>query len=315
MIISTLQLEEPYRSELDAAAAGQEVHHCALAQLSDDALAKVQAVFSYGADLSGDVLDNMPALRWIHIGQSGMEHLPMSLLAERGIVLTNSRGINSVAISEYVLCMMLNVVRRHDAFYESQRARRWNLDTRLDELCGKTVGILGLGKVGAEIALRADAFGMRVLGMDVIQKCVPHVEHVYLPQERCEMFAQCDFIVICMPLTPDTKHLIASQELSSMKPSAWVINVGRGAILQQSDLLSALEANQIGGAVLDVFEEEPLPPENALWGLSNVRITPHIAGDHLASYMPRMMKILCSNLRLYPDFSAMENLVDTSRGF
>lgn len=315
MIVSSLGLEEPYRGRLEQAAGGRPVRHCKLEELSARELAGVEILFTYGYDLPEETLARMPALRWVHIGQSGMDKLPMAALAGRGIWLTNSRGINAVAIAEYAMSMMLNVVRKSYVFYEQARAGRWDLETHLDEVCGKTLGIFGLGRVGRELAVRADAFGMRVLGADLGGGPVTGVERVYAPAQRLELLAQCDFAVLCMPLTPDTRHFIGAAELAAMKPSAWLMNVGRGPLVDETQLTRALEERRLAGAVLDVFEVEPLPAASPLWRMPNVYITPHIAGDHQASYMPRMMGVLCGNLAVYPRFEEMENPVDTARGF
>ena len=144
---------------------------------------------------------------------------------------------------------------------------------------------------------------------------MPNIEKIYLPAEKDALLEQCDFVVICMPLTPETHHLIDAAALKRMRSSAWLINVGRGPIVDESALIDNLQSKTIAGAVLDVFETEPLPAGHPLWSLSNVRITPHIAGDHLASYMPRMMAILSRNYQTYPDLAAMQNLVDVRRGF
>ena len=315
MIVSTLGLEEPWRSRLDRTAGGRPVRHCALAELTAEELEQTEILFTYGYDVTEKALAAMPALRWVHIGQSGMDKLPMAELARRGIRLTNSRGINAVAIAEYAMGMMLNVVRRSFVFYEQARAGVWDLETRRDEVCGKTLGIFGLGRVGRELAARAHAFGMQVLGVDLAPGTAPGVQAVYAPAQRLEVLARCDFVVICMPLTGETRHLFGEKELAVMKPTAWLMNVGRGPIVDEAALTRALEAGQLGGAALDVFETEPLPAGSPLWGMKNVYITPHIAGDHQASYMPRMMGVLCENLALYPAFERMENPVDPGRGF
>ena len=315
MIVSTLGLEAADQALMAQAAAGRAVMHTTLKQLSPEELAQVDALFTYGYDIPAERLAQMPALRWIHIGQSGMDKIPMKVLSQRAICLSNSRGINSVAIAEYAMSMMLNIVRKNPAFYDAAREKKWDLDTHLDELAGKTVGILGLGKVVAGLARRAAAFDMRVLGMEISPREVEHVEKVYLPAEKNELLPQCDFVVISMPLTPQTHHLFDAATLQILRPNAWLINVGRGPIIDDAALIQALESRAIGGAVLDVFETEPLPANHPLWSLPNTWITPHIAGDHLATYMPRMMAILCRNLSAYISGRPLENLVDVNRGF
>ncbi|MEG0768276.1 MAG: D-2-hydroxyacid dehydrogenase [Ruthenibacterium sp.] len=315
MIISTLALEEKYQQQLQEKFPDLCVQHASLDTLDISVLAETEILFTYGNDIPPERLAQMPNLKWIHIGQSGMDAIPMQILRERKIALTNSRGINSITIAEYVMCMLLNLVRNNYVFYEKAKLGIWDMETHLDELAEKTIGILGLGMVGKEIACRAAAFNMHVLGMNVIQTEIDGVEKIYLPQQRCELFAQCDYIVICMPLTSDTRGMLAAPEFKVMKPTAWLVNVGRGAIIDESCLVKALQTKQIAGAILDVFETEPLPAENALWKQPNVMITPHIAGDRQASYMPKMMRILCDNLYAYPAFNQMKNHVNLEQGF
>jgi len=172
-----------------------------------------------------------------------------------------------------------------------------------------------MGMVGKEIAKRAKAFDMTVYGLNISKDNVDHVDKNYLPSERIEMFKQCDFVVVCMPLTEETKYMISAKELKSMKKTAILINVGRGAIVKTDDLVESLKNHEISGAILDVFETEPLEQSSPLWSLENVLITPHVAGDRQASYMPRMMNILCNNLNLYPHMQEMKNVIHLELGF
>ena len=232
-----------------------------------------------------------------------------------GVAVTNSRGINSITIAEYVMNMMLNVVRNQAAFYKAYQEKRWDMVTRLDELAGKSLGILGMGMVGRETAKRAKAFDMLVYGLDRGKVDCEWLDGAFVTAELKEFLAVCDFVVICMPLTEETYHLFSGEVFDWMKETAVFMNVGRGPIVKEEDLIVALRQKKLAGAILDVMETEPLPADSPLWTMDNVMITPHIAGDRQASYMPRMMEILCHNLSLYPDIASMKNPVDLTQGY
>lgn len=309
MKVSTLNLDEEYRYLLEKEFPTTPILHARLADLNDYILAQVEAVFTYGYDLTPAMVNRMERLKWVHIGQSGMETLPFDLLKEKGVFITNSRGINASTISEYVLSAMLNIVRKSFVFADRARQKVWDSETTVDELLGKTVGIFGLGMVGREVAKRAKAFDMTVLGVDVFSGEVPFVDKRYTPELRMEVLPQCDFVVLCMPLLPSTQGMIARNELTMMKKTAWLINVGRGPLVVTDALVEAIDANMLAGAVLDVFDTEPLPQEDVLWSRENIWITPHTAGDHFAQYTPRMVEIIRHNLAQYPNFSGMQNKV------
>lgn len=309
MKVSTLNLDEEYRYLLEKEFPTTPILHTQLAQLNNHILAQVEAVFTYGYDLTPAMVNKLERLKWVHIGQSGMETLPFDLLKEKGVFVTNSRGINAPTISEYVLSAMLNIVRKSFVFADRARQKVWDSETTVDELLSKKVGIFGLGMVGREVAKRAKAFDMTVLGVDVISGEVPFVDQLYTPDQRMEVIPQCDFVVLCMPLLPSTRGMIDRNELTMMKKTAWLINVGRGPLVVTDALIEAIDAKKLAGAVLDVFETEPLAADDVLWTKENIWITPHTAGDHFAQYTPRMVEIIRHNLAEYPNYSQMQNKV------
>lgn len=315
-IVCTLGLEENYKKMLRERFTDLEIIHInRLSELTDDSLSKVEILFTYGDHMPEDIVRKMSSLKWVHSGQSGIEAMPQAVLSEKKVFVTNSRGINSVTIAEYVICMLLNITRNNYKFYEAFKRKEWDFDTHLDEIFGKTITIFGMGNVGSEVAKRCKAFGMKVYGVDPVRKTDENTEKILLPEERSDIIPESDVIVICMPLTENTRNMFTHKEFDLMKKTAVFINVGRGAIVKEEDFIHAMKRHRIGHAVLDVFEQEPLKPDNPLWTLDNIYITPHIAGDRQASYQPNMMKILCNNLEKYPDFEAMINLVKLNRGF
>lgn len=307
MIVSTLDLEDKFKVQLKDEFPGMPVIHTQLSSLSIEQLAEVEIMMTYGYDMTTEMVQKMSRLKWLHIGQSGMDPLPFDLLKKKGVYLTNSRGINSGIISEYVLCAMLNIARKTFQYEEKARQKIWASDIEVEELSLKTVGIFGLGMVGKEIAKRCKAFGMRVLGVDVLSEGVPFVDQIYLPYQRQAVLAQCDFAVLSMPLLPSTKGMFDRSEFSALPNNAWVINVGRGPLIVNEALVEAIDSGKIAGAVLDVFSTEPLPADDVLWTRKNIWITPHHAGDHFPQYAPRMVEIIRYNMARYPDFKLMRN--------
>lgn len=309
MIVSTLNLEQKYRDQLARDFPNMLIYHVQLSGLSDKELAQVRAVMTYGYDMTPEVTRKLNALQWLHIAQSGMDPLPFDLLQEKGVHITNSRGINSSIISEYVLCAMLNVTRKAFVYAEMAKQKIWASDIEVEELSLKTVSIFGVGNVGRQVAKRARAFGMQVLGVDNHTDGIPFVDQMFRPHHRLEVLAQSDFVVLCLPLLPSTVNTIDRQELEVMRNTAWIINVGRGSLINSQALIEAIEAKKIGGAALDVFETEPLPPDDKLWTRENIWITPHTAGDHFPQYAPRLVEIICYNMAQFPHFEQMLNHV------
>ena len=252
-------------------------------------------------------------LCWIHTVSAGVDHVLVPELEDADVVLTNASGVFGVPIAEMVMGYMLTVVKRLPELMEQQQGRRWRkLD--LDELRGKTVGILGMGDIGGEVARLSRAFGMRVVGLR--RHLQPHdaADQIYPPGRLHELLACSDFVTVATPLTSETRGMIGRAELEAMKPNAWLINVSRGPVVDEEALLKALQEKIIGGACLDVFADEPLDAESPLWALPNVIITPHNSWSS-----PRMMEreaeLFLENLRRYVKGEPLRNVVDTQAGY
>lgn len=313
-MVSTLDLEERYREMLRCQFPQLYVNHAdALDALDGETLAAAEILLTYADRLPIETVSRMKSLKWIHAAQSGIEAMPGALLQKMGVFVTNSKGINSVTIAEYVMSMLLGMVRNQARFYEAYQDKHWDTTTRIDELYGKSVGILGVGMAGRETAKRAKAFDMKVYGFGRTKSSCEYLDRSFVTGELREFLSICDFVIICMPLTSETFHLFAGQVFDWMKTSAILINIGRGSIVKEEDLIRALREKKLAGAILDVMETEPLPADSPLWTMEHVMITPHIAGDRQPSYMPRMMDIFCHNLSVYPKFDSMKNPVNLTQ--
>lgn len=310
MLVSTLGLDEWERGYLNSLI-NTEVIHKKLKEFTDEELSQIEGVFSYGYDLKEETISKMTSLKWIHIGQSGMEYLPFAYLKERGIKVTNSRGINASNISEHILCSMLNHARKSAVYMEKQKRHEWDTETRMGELRDSTLAVLGLGMAGCEVVKRALAFGMKVYGMDIVEVSIDGVEKVYRPSEINEVLSRADYIALTMPLTKDTYHIINGDSLSAVKNGAYLINTGRGGLVDIEELKKAIIDGHLSGASLDVFEKEPLDEKSELWSFDErLTITPHIAGDHFASYGKRMIEVMARNISVYPVYEEMINKVN-----
>lgn len=256
-----------------------------------------------------------PKLKWIQALSAGVDTYPLEKIKNRGIILTNVRGIHSVNIAEYVICAMIMQARSLPNYMKDQQMKKWDRTYPQGEIYGATIGILGLGAIGVEIARKASFMGMKVIGVKRSPGKVPGVDKVYGQEEMEEVFRESDYVVNLLPYTPGTEKIISKKYFDLMKNSASFINVGRGKTVNEKDLAEVLAQGKIKGLVGDVFYEEPLPEVSPLWELNNVFITPHIAGSS-EKYLERAAEIIRHNLRVYlNNEGAMLNLIDLDAGY
>ncbi|MDO4153627.1 MAG: NAD(P)-dependent oxidoreductase [Clostridia bacterium] len=236
--------------------------------------AAVDAVVCNGLFLYHDIKE-FKNLKCIQLTSAGLDRVPLDYIQEKGIHLYNARGVYSVPMAEWALCGVLSLYKHLNAFSEKQKNHLWEKDREVRELQGDTVLIVGCGSVGTACAERFKAFGMRVMAAD-IQKPQSDVYDAYFSmQEIDKALETADVIVLTLPLTADTRGFFRAERFSHCKNGAILVNIARGAVVKEKDLTDALVSGNLGGAVLDVFEDEPLPKDSPLWELENVMITPH----------------------------------------
>ncbi len=249
---------------------------------------------------------------------AGVDKLPLDLLKERNILLTTGRGIHPIHMSEYAISMMILDARNLDKVLEEKKAKNWAaFKYQQDQIYGKKLGILGIGAIGKELARKADAMGMEIVGIKKNPVDVEYVSKVYDMQEGMEViFSTCDYIVNLFPNTPETNKIINKKYMTMMKPTACMINIGRGDTVNEEDLYDALVNKQFKRYITDVFITEPLPQESKFWDLDNIVITPHICGPNV-TYMDKAYPIVSHNIQCYLDknFSAMKNLFSHEIGY
>lgn len=268
------------------------------------------------AILAGDLDDRhlaAPNLRWVHCDHAGLNKSACPEVFRRGLLVTSSSGRSAAALAEHALFFMLLFAYRYPAFLEAQRAHRWGIEGQdtLRGLIGQTVGVVGLGNTGREVAARAHAFGIRVLGYRRSATEVPGVDRLYAAERGDsldELLAASDFVVLATPLSDRTHHLLGRRELGLMKPTAVLVNMARGAVVDEAALIEALRSGRLGGAGLDVFDQEPLPTDSPLWDLPNVLITPH-ATPQVPDRTHRSLEMVCENARRYRAGEPLINLL------
>ena len=252
-------------------------------------------------------------LRWIQAPVAGLERYMFPELAAHPVVLTNMRGVYADMVPEHAFALVLALARGMHRYAWLQRERTWQKQ-EIVILAGKTMGVVGLGSIGGGVADRARAFGMRVIAVDPKADRHPGVERVLRPDRLRELLAESDFVVIAAPHTPETENMIRRRELQAMKRSAFLVNVGRGVIVDLADLTEALAAGEIAGAGLDVFEVEPLPTDHPLWGMDNVVITPHAATE-TPELSGRWLGVLADNAARVARGEPLQNVVDKQRWY
>ncbi|MEE2805255.1 MAG: D-2-hydroxyacid dehydrogenase [Pseudomonadota bacterium] len=285
--------------------------------------------------LTPAILAAAKELRWVQSPTASLEHFIFPELIDHPCVLTNMRGIYSDVIADhvlgYVLCFARNLhlylrqqVRCHYEPIGGEAARATfaagpgtvnAIDKAHLHVADCTLGIVGLGAIGLEIARRARAFDMRVIAVDPVDKALPEgISAVWAPEQLNRLLEASDFVVIAAPHTPDTERMFRSAQFAAMKNSAYLINIGRGAIVDLSDLVVALNDSEIAGAALDVFETEPLPSDHPLWQMANVLMTPHVAAAsvHIAE---RHLGVVVENVRRFVAGKPLINIADKTRWF
>jgi phosphoglycerate dehydrogenase-like enzyme len=273
--------------------------------------------WDFAHELLREVLRMAPHVRWVHSRAAGIDKLLFAELLSSPAVLTNGSGVFSPALGEWVLGAILYFAKNMRRLIRNQAEGRWDLFT-VTEIAGQTLGIVGYGDIGRAIASRAHALGMRVLGMTrrgpLANRMDPLVSEIFAPADRIRMIAQCDYIAVAAPLTPETRGLIGEAEFAAMKPNAVVINVGRGPVIDEAAMIRSLTEKRIEGAALDVYDCEPLPQGHPLYYLDNVLLSPHCA-DHTADWLDASMRFFVAQYERFRKGEPLLNIVDKQAGY
>lgn len=277
--------------------------------------ASAEVLITYGEDLAPHHIHEASSLQWIMVTSAGMELMPLKELDERNILVTNAKGIHKIPMAEYTISMMLQTARSTKKLIENEAIGKWERNTPISEIHGKTIAILGAGAIGGEIARLASAFSMRILGVNSSRRAVPFIDEMFTLNELDSVLPQADFVVSVLPSTTETRRFLEDKYFSMMKNSAVFLNVGRGDLVAENVLIHALESGEIAHAILDVFEVEPLPQDHPFWKMENVTVTPHLS-SRTKGYQPRALEIFQHNLHVFlHGGSDYQNIIDVKRGY
>ncbi|RPI45995.1 MAG: D-2-hydroxyacid dehydrogenase [Betaproteobacteria bacterium] len=258
-------------------------------------------------------LKRMPRLRWIQAMNAGVDPWLASQDLRAETTLCCARGSHRISMPENILGALFHVTKPYMAIALDQRESRWQKRMSVP-LAGKTLGILGLGAIGQELARKAAALEMRVIGTKRTPASIPHVDKVYPSDAADEVLGAADFVVLLMPSTQETENFINTERLRAMKPTAWLLNFGRGALIVDADLIAAVKAKQIAGAILDVYRQEPLPASHPFWTTDGILVLPHIGGGH-PERTQAVAEIFVDNARRFLAGEPLNAVVDRARGY
>ena len=266
-------------------------------------------------DLLRSVFLASPRVRWVHSRAAGLDHLIFPELVAGDVPLTNGTGVFSRSLGEFALAAILYFAKDFRRMLRNQEAGQWE-QFDVEEIAGRTVGIVGYGDIGRAAATRVHAMGMKVLALKRHSPASadPRIDKFYKPEEMAEMLGQCDYVVVAAPLTPETRHMLSDAQFAAMKPTTVVINVGRGPVIDQAALVRALSEKKIRGAGLDVFEKEPIPAGDPIWKLENVLISPHCA-DHTKDWLNDAMRFFLKQYDRFRKGEPLENIVQKHLGY
>jgi phosphoglycerate dehydrogenase-like enzyme len=260
-----------------------------------------------------EVLDMVEGTRWVHFLGSGVDPIWKMRLHERDLLMSNSAGVHANPIAEWVMGAILYFVKDLGKYHERAKEKTWDRDWAR-EISGSCLGIVGLGRVGQEIARKAKAFDMQVIGTIRTPREIDYADKVY-PSHHIDLVVEAaDYLAVVVPLTSETYHLLDHHRLRRMRPNSILLNASRGGVVDELALAHVLQDRRIQGAAIDVFEEEPLPEESPLWGLPNVLLTPHIAGT-TQFYMDRAIGIFLENLRSLRATQELVTEISTNKGY
>jgi phosphoglycerate dehydrogenase-like enzyme len=304
---------EPYRAALarHGIAERLELHAVARNESPSDELAQRTEVLV--AWRPGPYLRQMPRLRWIQTMTSGVEGWLRNPALRPDVAMSCARGSHRLSMPENILGALFHLTKPYMAIALDQRESRWGRRQSIP-LAGKTLGILGLGAVGREVARKAAALDIRVIGAKRTPEPVPHVERVYGPDEMPQLLGASDFVVLLLPDTDATENIMNAQRLRAMKKSAWLLNFGRGGLIVDADLIEAVRSKTIAGAVLDVFREEPLPTSHPFWQTEGILVCPHIGGGHPLRGA-QVAELFGDNARAFLAGEPLPTAVDRAHGY
>lgn len=291
------------------------IEFCFNRKIDEGPIDNFEIIVTYGEDINSKVLERATSLKWLMVASAGVEKMPLTEIAEKGIVVSNVRGIHKTPMAESALAHILSLGRALPTLAEQQKRKEWNTRVRQTELRGSTALILGPGAIGSEIGRLLQAFGVRTIGCNHSGNPAKFMDDTIQFDGLVSRLPEADIVISVLPSTDKTKGLLTEIHFKAMKESALFMNFGRGDLVKEAVIVDALKNGEIGHAVLDVFEEEPLPPESELWAMSNVTISPHVS-SHSGKYIERALEYFTENLEKWQNGDKdLVNLIDPEKGY
>lgn len=307
MIVSLIPIEREYCDTIEKQT-GERVLSYRNAGEALEVLPEAEIILSWG-ELGEDIVKACKKLKWLFVMSAGVEKLAFDELARKGVIVTNVSGIHGPQMAEHAFGLMILFSRQLNRSIRNQLQKKWERIKPMGELTEKTLCIIGSGSIGKEIARKAKAFDMRVIGLKKHAEALGNFDTVWGMEKLHDALGQADYTVLLTPLTDETYHLLGRDEFLAMKPTSVFINLSRGDTVDETALIEALQNGTIAGAGLDVFHQEPLPENSPLWEMENVVITPHNAGQS-PHYIPRAIELFLSSFDCYRQGKPMPNQID-----
>lgn len=278
-------------------------------------LPDAQILVTYGEDITSEDIEAANKLKWIMVASAGVDKMPHEAIVERGIVVSNVKGIHKIPMAESVLAHILALKRSLPFIYENQRNNDWSRRAKSSELGGSTALIIGPGAIGSEIGRLLQAFGVQTIGCNRSGEAAEYMEETVAFEGIMEVLPAADIVISVLPSTKETRYILKREHFRAMKNDALFMNFGRGDLFEEEILIAALEQGEIGQAVLDVFAEEPLPENHPYWNMSNVVVSPHIS-SHSGNYIERALEIFVPNLKKWlAEENDPTNTVSMEKGY
>jgi phosphoglycerate dehydrogenase-like enzyme len=315
MILTTCRVKRNIQEKLVRKFPSITFHFCNNIEEAVPFLSQAEILITYGEDLTNKHIEQGIHLKWIMVISAGLDKMPFQAIQERNILVTNVKGIHGIPMAEYAIAMLLQVSRQAKVLYENEKKHKWDRTVRMTEITGKTMLVVGAGAIGQEVARLAKAFRMKTIGISRSGRQTDYFDEMFPIENFQEKLPEADFVISVLPSTHETKHLIREEHFQLMKESAIFLNIGRGDVVDEKGLISALKKKEIAHAILDVFAKEPLPEDHPFWDMENVTVTPHLSGIS-PQYQPRAFEIFEHNLNKYLNGDTdLRNIIDPNRGY
>jgi phosphoglycerate dehydrogenase-like enzyme len=314
-VLFTFIPPQPLKQDIESSFKGVEFKFFEGILPAEDSLGEAEVIVTFGEDLTNDHILKAKNLRWIMVVSAGLELMPLEMIKERNILVTNVRGIHKIPMAEFTFGLMLQYSKQLPRIRKQEENRIWKRDFPGSELCGQQMLILGAGAIGGEVARLGKAFRMKVSGVNTSGEKAEYFDDMYTMDNLKDSLNEADYIISVLPSTKETRYLLKKEHFLCMKESAVFINIGRGDLFQEEVLIEAMENKELAHAFLDVFEKEPLEDGHPFWKMERVTVTPHLS-SRTEHYLPRSLDIFKNNLTTYlNNGNDYINEIDAERGY